>query len=794
MLKKKRWLRRFVIPAQASARRALRKIRRRALEAEPQLRVAVVKAKFAMIGIVHRGRHHLNVRKGLLGVLAMALLFLIVLASAWASGARLAYLADATHLSALQQFLVGIGAALIGASAIVFSIIVFAMQINIDRMPHGLFLRLSADKGLLGAFIAAFAVSILVAGLSLLVSESWVAYCLAIVAWTMCLVPLLFIYSYGRALKLISPAQQLRIVLKLTDRSLGRWSRYADAARVLYQIPEASDERDELREGRGVDTARFLFFKSHSGWTADAVNGLGYAISLGRKYAEIGDKAVLDYAMNIVVAINVAYIKAKARTFFASTLFFDNPAVTDGFINQSLEHLRQMGQLAISRGDEQGIEAIFKALEGLAAAYLDIDYGRPDASMTHAQLAETYLYDSVTACLPRNMANVVMSGLRGLGRIGTYYGQNGHALEVVNSASNIARLGQSAVSQADSLAIEQCAMQQLTGITVLLIQCPAESNLEFALSSIRKTTFDLTIAMLLSMSDGNRFHESSVGSYFSVTIPSALPGKLANIVNALSEWDAISDKHHDDQSQSINGGASSGAVTAARRRQLVRNISDWAESIYDSFKKVMLVSIARRSSATFSIIGWGFEIATVLIAASNLKSSDDYLTSELRKSASWLLGTYSFIPTDKDTIAYVETFQLTEQLFKAACDAQQRECFDVAQETLNQLVLWAFRAGTHQTGWRILETGLEGAVALAGMQVVSPHELLATVTKQLRTLENLPVDLLPRAARNLRESAAELFRRAHSTSSIDRALGRCDRETARPLLEAIANLLSPAAQ
>ena len=51
-----------------------------------------------------------------------------------------------------QSLLLATGNALIGAAAIVTSLVLFAMHVNVERMPHGLFRRLSGDRKLLGAF------------------------------------------------------------------------------------------------------------------------------------------------------------------------------------------------------------------------------------------------------------------------------------------------------------------------------------------------------------------------------------------------------------------------------------------------------------------------------------------------------------------------------------------------------------------------------------------------------------------------------------------------------------------
>src|SRR5262245_58061172 len=55
------------------------------------------------------------------------------------------------RLESLRALLLALGAALIGAAAIVSSLVLFAMQVNVERMPHALFRRLSPDVRLLAA-------------------------------------------------------------------------------------------------------------------------------------------------------------------------------------------------------------------------------------------------------------------------------------------------------------------------------------------------------------------------------------------------------------------------------------------------------------------------------------------------------------------------------------------------------------------------------------------------------------------------------------------------------------------
>lgn len=104
-----------------------------------------------------------------------------------------AYYATEAGIQGLQALLLNTGAALIGAAAIVTSLVLFAMQVNIERMPYGLFRRLSADPKLLGAFAGAFLLAISVTALSTFVEQSRLALVLLSAVWSV-----LFVWELSR--------------------------------------------------------------------------------------------------------------------------------------------------------------------------------------------------------------------------------------------------------------------------------------------------------------------------------------------------------------------------------------------------------------------------------------------------------------------------------------------------------------------------------------------------------------------------------------------------------------------
>ena len=55
------------------------------------------------------------------------------------------YFSEPGRLDSIRALFLTLGGALIGATAIAFSLIMFAMQVNVERMPHGLFRKFSSD-------------------------------------------------------------------------------------------------------------------------------------------------------------------------------------------------------------------------------------------------------------------------------------------------------------------------------------------------------------------------------------------------------------------------------------------------------------------------------------------------------------------------------------------------------------------------------------------------------------------------------------------------------------------------
>jgi hypothetical protein len=315
------------------------------------------------------------------------------------------------RISLLRGLLATTGGALVGATAIGFSVVMIAVQLNFARMPHGLFRRLSSDARLLGAFAGTFLLAIGISALSIVLDPRWAALALIAAAWGTLLILILFLYGYWRALDLINPAVQLRLIVGDATKDLRQWSRRSERMKPLLPPSEVGDLSSKH------DVARFAFFRANPFWTSTARRAVAHAISFARRYAEQGDFEVSGLALQAVIVINTGYVAAKGKTFFEPNPIFDLPEVSDGFINETLEHLRRLAHISIGRVDEEATRQVLATFAALVQTYLTIDYATA-GSKHHAQLAAGYLAGEVERVLPRGLPDLAMEGVRLLGSSG----------------------------------------------------------------------------------------------------------------------------------------------------------------------------------------------------------------------------------------------------------------------------------------------------------------------------------------------------------------------------------------
>jgi hypothetical protein len=577
------------------------------------------------------------------------------------------------------------------------------------------------------------------------------------------------LYAYRRALVLINPLQQLGILIQETRKELRTWARRAQRAMPLLEHDESASATSSP-SGSTHDLARTTFFQINDRWTDGTKRAVRHAISFARRYAEQGDYEVSGAALNVVVSINAAYIDSKGKTFYASNPFVENPFSSDGFINDTLEHLRQNLQSGIARRDEQQIEQTLQAMAALVVAYLGIDYSSPYASKSHAQLAAGYLASAVQSVVPHGMADVLLEGQRLMGQSAQYLLANGDPNDIATLSEKIALIACTGCATEDYRPVTMEGMTQLANLTFDLLRTRSR-DIHFPVGEVRRDVA-LVAKLFLSVPDTplSSSHSTFLGPYYSSTSMQSLRARLTALANAISE------------AQPDNTDAQS----------VIRNIERWADGIYQTEKELLLAAIKAKSHFAFDMIHWITGVTEILVAVSNAPACDHHSREELQKHARWLIATLTWIPDDKDTVTFVENFQMTETLLESAVDARNRGCDEIAKEIGDILLSWTFKGGKYQTGWGILERGLCGLAAFALLgEDDQVSELRKAVTTHLSGEGAPSQEIRDRAARGIVERSASLYRDGHWSSRIDMAVARADHQKLRPLLEEIAGLLSP---
>ncbi len=510
------------------------------------------------------------------------------------------YFSEQDRLDSIRALFLTLGGALIGATAIAFSLIMFAMQVNVERMPHGLFRKFSSDVKLLGAFAATFSFAAIIIGLSLIPDKSWVAGAIVTTVWCSLLIILLFVLAYRRALALISPTMQLELVVADTKKNFKVWDKAIKRTTPIFRENANTDTEDEGIRSK-YDMDRVTYFQLHPNWTTSAEQAISYCITFSRRYAEQGDHEVSRVAFNGIVAINALYIKTKGKTFFSNNYFIDNPLASDSFLTNTLEHLRQNVQVGISRKDEQFIEQNLQSLLQLTQLYLSIEYGDEHAIRSHAHLVSGYLTSAVESIIPHDMADVLIEGVSLLGNAARLIVAHDKPEYITTISEKIALIACVGAVNKNYRPVTQVAVKQLATLTFELLRSKTW-EVRYAIKKVRDDV-KLIAEMHLKTPDAplTSIHSASLAPYYSGTSNDTLMSWLTDLTNALSKAEP-SDK-------------------VAQR--VVGHIAEWADGLYQTEKELLLLAIEKRSQFTFDLVHWIVHITKLLLALSCANVCDD---------------------------------------------------------------------------------------------------------------------------------------------------------------------------
>jgi len=674
------------------------------------------------------------------------------------------------RVTAFWALLSSLGGALVAAAAISFSLVVLALQVNVERMPHGLFWRFSSDVRIMAAFVGTLTLAIGIAFSSLVQDANLVAATAVAVFWAIVWMFLLIGYAYRRALYLINPIQQLSMVFSDTQKNMLLWRKKIEYARPLMKgaatIYDGEKRDTELR----FDALRAAYLQANPGWANELTRATDYAVSYIKRFTQSGDYLVSKQSFDVIVAINSEYITTKGRTFFPSSAFIDNNFDHDSYITYSLEELRKLGVIALSKSDETFIEQAMSGVAALCGVYMGIDYSRDTSSKVHAQLACQHLCALVEESMKQPSIDVVLHGVRLIGGVARFVAAQSTQNEETLHIEKLVQIGGTSISMTSMRLVAAIATEQLTSLLLVLLEKQG-GHTDFATAKITNGVAAIANHSLnLPEAPFSNVHGATVAAFYSTTSSNALSARLVEAANKVLVQDASS----------------------VEARNFIRNLTAWSKDLHISTKAVLLKAISVKSQSTFELLHFIERVSDVLLTCSTASACDEFVRQRLEENAIGLLEILSWIPSEKETVAFVEGSQVTEMIFRISARSLVLDRRDFAQAGFSRLLKWAFNAGRHESGWGILDKAICGLIVLA--LLLYPAEgatnLEILVKKRLGSENSPSPELRRRVARELKERAVEAGPIGHWSSDIFSEMSKIDRGRIRVLLERMATIFS----
>lgn len=172
-------------------------------------------------------------------------------------------------------------------------------------------------------------------------------------------------------------------------------------------------------------------------------------------------------------------------------------------------------------------------------------------------------------------------------------------------------------------------------------------------------------------------------------------------------------------------------------------------------------------------------------------------SNDLTKATRFLLGIFTFIPSDAESIEIADNYTMIEELFDVGVHAKSNGAVEIADFAGDVLISWGIKGAKFDAGWSILERSLTALVVLALLRSANAEADIADVATRLRAaLERELVPLLPstfeRASEALRALREDLPDRAYTFTRVEAAMRYIEKEDLQKGLAVLAEQLEQA--
>jgi len=556
------------------------------------------------------------------------------------------FLSTDTTYKALTSLTLSLGIGFIGVIAMIFALIIFSLQVNIERLPYDLFYNLSNDKKLITYFGITFFLAIFIAGSSL-IEQSHAIFIFIILLSSLFIILYLLYHTFFYALKLINPDEQLNNLIYKVELDLNWWEKRFKYAKPLLNNTLSNNSIE-------FDRKRFIelnpnYFNS----VENTLNNLDFMI---KKNIDFKDYFILDKTLISLVEINKLYIKAKGKTFLEYVPYSNNDSWNDKIINKTLKILRISFSKALNNNDEIVLIYIQRCYIELTKLYLTIPY-----SKIQAEVSSQHLIEDIEKILFLKNPDLLMNSIQNMEVLIIYYIEQNILIDTNKIIKTLGLLGNIATHDPINFPIVQTAMNSLTKITYELIQ--SQNDIGLILEEINKQVNAITSKILQQS-----LEFTSLGNYFGDD-NNSLIHFFMNMANKLLQKENIS----------------------TEKKYVLKNILIYAEKSYSLHKNLYLKSLENESLNNFNFLSFILKLSELLLFLSKI----NFLKRKFEHESKFYLSIISCIPETIQSIKTSNRSHVIEKLFNLAKNNIKHKSMQIIPYIIDLLIKYSFKVAKY---------------------------------------------------------------------------------------------------
>ncbi|MCG7550507.1 hypothetical protein [Pseudoalteromonas sp. Of7M-16] len=660
-----------------------------------------------------------------------------------------------------RSTILGIGGSLIGATSIAFTFLIFSLQNNLDKLPHGLFRKAGVDSRLIFYYLVSVMLALSICFISLFPDYRYVMVMLSMLFISVSTILIMFILAYKRTLIIVNPTFHLGTILTGVIKNHRMWDKAFNRSKSLIEVNESPSNHNYQK---------VKYLSIFPNWSKPTIDGIKHSILLARAFKAKGDLEVCEQALSTILNINIDYISTKENTFFTVNPFIDNPLSSDPIINYTLEEVRQNINIGITTNDEQFVMQNIRLLHSLALAYYNIDYSDQRASKWHSHLATGYITSAIDEqCIPNKLVDVTLESIRLLGNIAQVELAKGDIENITTISNKISTYASIGAINEKFRCITQVGIEQ---ISKLMFKVITSGDYDIKIISKVLTEDIAQVARFYIKSPEvpfSNYKSQCLGDYFTGSSQTSFLQLLTHLCNHISDQDNDPDE---------------------KIKETISRISQWASESYSDIKDLFIESLQKKSSFACDLTHWLEHVVKCLLFVSQSPHTSVHDKDELLKSINWLTHIFSWVPNEEDAVRCAESYQMTDVIFSIVREAYKFGMHDTVTELKSLLLSWGKKASFKGKGWQSLERAISGYLILDLLENIEPEVTSKNILKLFEG--NSALDNATRASllTYLNKQASDYHRNHYSHSQIEYSMSQVDSQKLTDNLHSIIEQLS----